>query len=368
VFYPQTTLSTTVPVTEVAWRRGAATGSQTPPGTGKRDRWFRLYPIALGLGGLSGAWRAAIHLGAPAWPAVTLAVLCLGAWLTITLMYVLGGGGHPHAFAADLRHPERGFAAGYIPVIPILLLTNAAARTEGLRILDLGMVALWAIVTAALVAHWITTPRERHAIHPGFSLPVVAGPFIACISLQANRWHSLADGAFAIGVFFWMMFGSLIIGRLMTEQRLSDERFPTLAVLMVPPATASIAWFGLNDNRITTLGTGLAGVLAMMTLIQMFILPEYLRRPFTISAWSFSFPLAATANTVCHWAIAAPHPVGRVLAWSLLVVATAVIGLLGGLTLSKVWRTHIRPAPSRGAVCANASNPKHFASKRFETP
>jgi hypothetical protein len=78
---------------------------------------------------------------------------------------------------------------------------------------------------------------------------------------------------------------------------------------MVPPATASIAWFALNDNRITTVGTGIAGVLAVMTLVQVFILPEYLRRPFTTSTWSFSFPLAATANTVCRWAVAAPQPV-----------------------------------------------------------
>jgi tellurite resistance protein len=103
----------------------------------------------------------------------------------------------------------------------------------------------------------------------------------------------------------------------------------------------------LNDNRITTVGTGLAGVLAMMTLIQVFILPEYLRRPFTISAWSFSFPLASTANTVCHWAVAAPYPGGRVLAWSTLIIATAMIGLLAGLTVRTRWRARSSRIPPR---------------------
>jgi hypothetical protein len=94
----------------------------------------------------------------------------------------------------------------------------------------------------------------------------------------------------------------------------------------------------LNDNRITTVGTGLAGVLAMMTLVQVFILPEYLRRPFTTSTRSFSFPLAATANTVCRWAVAAPQPVE---------------GLRGAFA----------SASSRRAVCADATNssipPRH---------
>jgi tellurite resistance protein len=304
-----------------------------------RDRWLRRYPIALGLGGLSGAWRTAVGLGAPAWPAVSLAALCLGVWTTVTVMYVVKGRGDPRAFIADLRHPEQGFALAYIPVIPLLLLAHVP-RTRDFYVLDLAVVAVWAVATAALVAHWITTPRERHAIHPGFSLPVIGGPFIACISLQANGWHSLAQGTLAVGVFFWMMFGTLIVGRLMTEERLSDTRFPTLAVLMVPPATASIAWFALNDNRITTVGTGLAGVLAMMALTQLFILPEYLRRPFTISAWSFSFPLAATANTVCHFGIAEPLLVVRAFAWSTLFTSTAVIALLVVLTVRTVWRMH----------------------------
>jgi tellurite resistance protein len=325
------------------------------PRTVGRDQWLRLYPIALGLGGLSGGWRTAAGLGAPAWPATSLAALCLGVWTTVTLMYVVKGRGDPRALIADLRDPEQGFALGYIPVIPLLLLAHAP-RARGYYILDLALVALLAIVTAALVAHWITTPRERDAIHPGFSLPVIGGPFIACISLQANGWHSLAQGAFAVGVFFWMMVGTLIVGRLMTEQRLSDARFPTLAVLMVPPATASIAWFALNDNRITALGTGLAGVLTMMAMIQLFILPEYLRRPFAIAAWSFSFPLTSTANTVCHWAVAAPNPVGEPLAWTTLVIATAIIGLLAGLTVWTAWRTHLHPAPWRRAIRADASN------------
>src|SRR5262245_7799710 len=103
-----------------------------------RDRWLRLYPIALGLGGLGGSWRTAVGFGATAWPAVCLALLCFVAWLAVTAMYVLKGCGDPRAFIADLRHPEQGFALGYIPVIPVLLVAQAAPRTSDVRILDLG--------------------------------------------------------------------------------------------------------------------------------------------------------------------------------------------------------------------------------------
>lgn len=325
--------------------------------TAPRRQTLRLYPIALGLGGLGGAWRTAIALGAPAWVAATLSALSLVAWIAVTALYVLNGGGRPRALLADLRHPEQGFALGYIPLIPLLLLTHAP-RTDAFRTLDLGLAAAWAAGTAALVAHWITTPRDRHAIHPGFSLPVVGGPFIACISLQANGWHAVAQGLFTVGIYFGVTFGSLIVGRLMTEQRLTDARFPTLAVLMVPPSTASIAWFGLNDNRSTPLGIGLAGVLAMMALVQLFIVPDYLRRPFTISWWSFSFPLASTANTMGHWAIAAPGPGSRLLTWSALAIATSIIGLLAGLTARMVWRTSRQATVSAATATSSAPTPR----------
>jgi tellurite resistance protein len=255
-----------------------------------------------------------------------------------------------------------------IPLIPLLLLAYAP-RTPGFRILDLGLAAVWAVSTAALVAHLITTPRDRHAIHTRFSLPVVGGPFIACISLQANGWHVLAQGLFTVGVYLAVTFGSLIVSRLMTEQRLTDVRFPTLAVLMVPPATASTAWFGLNDNRITSFGIGLAAVLAMMALIQLFILPDYLRRPFTISWWSFSFPLASVANTVGHWAIAAPVPASQLLTWSTLIIATAIIGLLAVLTVRMVWRTSglILSLPIPGISAAYPVDPRR-AEGRYMAP
>ncbi|QRY46088.1 hypothetical protein JVX93_04175 [Mycolicibacterium boenickei] len=67
--------------------------------------------------------------------------------------------------------------------------------------------AAWVATAAAIVAHWITMLRDRQVIHPGFSLPLVAGPFIASISLQANDWHQLAQGISAIGTYSWMTFG-----------------------------------------------------------------------------------------------------------------------------------------------------------------
>ena len=57
-------------------------------GTVGLDRWLRLYPVALGMGGLGGAWRTAIAYGAPAWPASILVrklSSCLGVGVGVTV-------------------------------------------------------------------------------------------------------------------------------------------------------------------------------------------------------------------------------------------------------------------------------------------
>src|SRR5262249_47675314 len=64
-----------------------------------------------------------------------------------------------------------------------------------------------------------------------------------------------------------------------------------------------------------------------------------LRRRFTISSWSFSFPLASAANTVGHWAIAAPDRASWLLTWATLTIATAMISLFAVLTVRMLSRT-----------------------------
>jgi tellurite resistance protein len=114
----------------------------------------------------------------------------------------------------------------------------------------------------------MTTPRHRHAIHPGFSLPVVGGPLLLVFRCRPTAGIPRA-GPIHGRCLLRGDVRLLIVGRLMTEQRLNDAHFPALAVLMAPPATASTAWFALNDNRITTFGIGPAAVLAMMALMQL---------------------------------------------------------------------------------------------------
>lgn len=68
-----------------------------------------------------------------------------------------------------------------------------------------------------------------------------------------------------------------------------------LAIEVAPPAVAGDAYFGLTGGRIDTLAYLLAGYTVLMVLVQLRLLPLYLRLPFTPVFWSFTFSYAAVA-------------------------------------------------------------------------
>ena len=106
----------------------------------------------------------------------------------------------------DLRHPLFGPLTTYIPVIAVLLVAHyAPSLGEAAQWLTYAAVAALAINAAALVAHWLSAPLDQDAMHPGYFLPVVAGPFIASIGMAGVGDRAAAIAVFGIGIHFWLL-------------------------------------------------------------------------------------------------------------------------------------------------------------------
>lgn len=175
-----------MPAVSAATGKARSSGSALP---------IALFSIPLGLAGLGGVWEAAARcLGVTSAPADLAYAASAVVWATFTGMYVVGAirrdsGG----FSVDLRHPLFGPFTAYIPVIAILLIAHyAPSLGDAAFWLVCAAVVVLAINAAALVAHWLGAPLEQDAMHPGYFLPVVAGPFIASIGLAAVGSRSAA--------------------------------------------------------------------------------------------------------------------------------------------------------------------------------
>jgi tellurite resistance protein len=91
---------------------------------------------------------------------------------------------------------------------------------------------------------------------------------------------------------------------------------------------------------------GLTGVLVIMAPMQLMLLAEYRKLPFTQMFWVFTFPVAATANYSIRWLATTDLPGREIYAWTILSLATAFTLVVAARTVPTV----IAPKSARRAT------------------
>jgi tellurite resistance protein len=254
----------------------------------------------------------------------------------------------------DLRHPRQGPFAAYIPVIGILLTVHyEELAPTAMRSLMLIFVIALALVAAALLRHWIIGDVPFSALHPGYLLPVVAGPFLASIGLTSAGLTTAAWAAFGVGAFFWVAIGTLILSRLITGAPLPVKSQPSVSILMSPPAAAGLAWIIARGSESGLVFDSIIGVLVLMGLLQLFMLRDYVRAPFSLSYWALTFPVCAGANLAIRLLSDNRPSLWRELSVGAVTLSTTVVFAVGVATLARVipWRGAKR-RPGRRSVSA----------------
>lgn len=286
------------------------------------------FSIPLGLTGLAGAWAAAADsLGISVLPAELAFATATIVWAIFTIVYVVRVATEANnSFAAELRHPLSGPLTAYLPIIPILLIAHYQSYLGAVApwLISLAIAAL-AINIAQLLAHWLTEPLDHNSVHPGYFLPTTAGPFIAAIGFSSIGAQRAALAAFGIGVFLGVVVGAVIIGRLMVGGPLPAPFIPVLSVIASPPLTAGVAWFAIQGGAIDSTQMAIAGVTLIMVLVQLMLVPTYLRQPFSTQHWAFTFPLAVSGIVTIRWADELRFDGWDATAWAVLIFTTALI-------------------------------------------
>jgi len=292
--------------------------------------------ISLGIAEVANSWGLAnIHFGTPAFiPEVLFAVS--GLWWLIVMLARAPLTLHRIAqLRQEFSHPADGPLLAYVPVIALLLTIHYGPYigSTAHSTLTLVFVAALALVCARLLSHWMSGELRLEQIHPGYALPVIAGSFIASMALMSAGFESLAFAAAAVGAFYWLSLGTIIFLRLLQGPQLPVPLRPTMAVLVTPPVTAGLAWFSLCDGQIDKMQIGLAGIVVLLLLMQLFVAPTYLRDGFHKGWWAILFPLGAIASYTLRWSISSPNQLADTLAWIALSGATLVLLGLGLATI-----------------------------------
>jgi len=334
-----------------------------PPLASTRRRFRRriapnLFGIAFGLAGLGEAWQGAGPvLGTPGAVPDAIYILAAVVWLVLVAAYAAQG---PRRMLADLRDPVLTPFPSLGAITPMILAAAlaTAAITAG-RILVIIFLAVTIGLGGWLTGQWIAGDLTQDSLHPGYYLPTVAGGLIGADAAAQVHLHTLAEASFAIGIFCWLLVGSLLLNRLFFRPVLPPPLVPTLAIEFAPPVVAGVAYFALNGGTANFAAAALGGYAVLMAVVQLRFVPLYTRLTFSPGFWSFTFSYAAGATDALGWITATKPPGATAYAAVVIALITAWIAAIAARTVVAAARGQLLPpAAARPAQPGTSAPPE----------
>ena len=304
------------------------------------------YSIPFGLVGLARVWHLAGDLfGLPASIGAAFFLVAAVVFLILLASFVAKLVLAPGTIASELKHPVLGPFYSLLPISGMLLAVTFQPYAP-----IASLVVFWVFLLATallggwLTGQWIVAELDIDKFHPGYFLPTVAGGLLGGECAAHFGMIGLGWMSFGVGMICWVVIGSIILNRLFFRPTLPAALIPTLAIEVAPPVVASNTYFLLTGGRVDLFAYILAGYAILMVLVQLRLVPVYLKLPFTPGFWAFTFSYAALAGFALRW-IGIMHPLAApLLGFAVLVAITLFIGGIAVRTLVALGQGKLLPA------------------------
>lgn len=303
------------------------------PESGLAHLPLALFAAPMGIGGLGLAWRAAHPaLGVPAAIGEGLLLLSGLVWVLLAALHVLRALSDPARLVADLHHPIRAAFAGAVGIGLMIMAGGLTPYDIGLaRVVWLVAITLQTLAGLWVVRVMLKAPRDSTTLTPPLLIPLV-GSIVAPVFGVALGYTQLSWMLFGIGGMLWLTLQPMLFGRLASGPALPLKLRPSLAILLAPPAVASLALWQLTGAfgpaPVAMLGYAIAIAAVLASLYR-----DLVAAPFSMAWWSVTFPSAAFVTAIMAYLRQSPADWSGLLIWPLLVGASVIVGIVATRTL-----------------------------------
>ena len=298
-----------------------------------------LFSMVMGTAGLALAWlKAHAVLGLPVMVGEGLRGAASALFILLLAFYGLKCLRYPQAVRLEMRHPVR---INFFPTVSISLLLLATTYLEAAPAAAFWLwsagATLHLILTLAIFGSWLhhTHYAIQHA-NPAWFIPLVGNIIVPVAGVHLAS-PELSWFFFSIGLVFWIVLLTIVLYRLFFHEPLPVRLAPTLFILLAPPSVGFIAYTLLTDG-VDAFGRILYYTALFLALLLASNAVRFLRLPFFISAWAYSFPLAALTLATLVMNARLPGSVFALLGFGLLAILSFVVAALAVRTLIAVWQ------------------------------
>ncbi|MCF6189323.1 MAG: SLAC1 anion channel family protein [Cocleimonas sp.] len=252
------------------------------------------FSVIMGLSGLSIAWGKAMEVFGIEYHINTVLVgIASVIFVVLILMYLTKIIKYPSSVAAELAHPVK--LSFFLSVsISFLLLSIAYLNINVAVAKPLWMigVALHLSLTLYIISTWMHHEHFKvNHINPAWFIPAV-GNMLVPIAGMVFGYEEISWFFFSIGFMFWVILMTIFFNRVLFHNPMDTHLLPTLFILIAPPAVGFISYMRLNAG-LDNLCHFLYFAALFLTLLLLSQGRRFIRLPFFLSWWAYTFSLAA---------------------------------------------------------------------------
>lgn len=298
------------------------------------------FAVVMGLAGLGIAWhKAEAMLGLPLSVSRFVLPVAIAVFATLGALFVAKVVLYPRAVRAELGHPVKlnFFATVSIGLLLVSIQLGDAAAARWLW--ALGAIAHLGVTLYVMTAWIHQTKFEITHLNPAWFIPVVGNILVPVAGVKYAP-AEISWFFFSVGLVFWIVLFTIVMYRLFFHAPLPLRLTPTLFILIAPPAVGFVAYANLTGG-LDGFGRVLYYTALFLTLLLASNAVRFLRTPFYLSAWAYTFPIAAITIATFVMGERTGAAAFEWIAVALLAVLTLVVAALAARTVLAVARREI---------------------------
>lgn len=226
----------------------------------------------------------------------TILMFLIVSWLYITKLFL-----NFREVKVDFYHPVK---SNFFPWIGKILMIFAIALLSVSPDIALWLrvsgVIVQSIFSILLFRRWMLHEMDIKEMNPLWFLPVVGNILVPVAGV--HLWYEeISWFFFVIGMAMRITFFIIIMNRIIFHPALPQKLFPTLIILIAPPAVASLSYTVLNGGEVDQFGKSLYYFALFLFVIVLSKVTIFAKLKFFMSRWAYSFPLAVLATSTLLW-------------------------------------------------------------------
>ncbi len=283
--------------------------------------------------GLASAWKQS---GLSIFISNAFACFAIVVFAVVSVSYLIKFLKHRDNVMLEFKHPITMSFFGMISISTVFLGVTIAPQLPNLaRLIWIVGTIMHSMLFLYILGQWLfhKTMSIEH-ITPACFIPVV-GLVIVPVYGAAHGFVALSWLFWSVGLMLWMVLFIFVFYRLMFVSSLPTLLLPNMFILLAPPSVIYVDYTMLTGGGTDVFSNAIYSFAMFIAILLLSQIKQF-KLPFSMSFWSFNFPIVAFSMATMHMGKTIENTALLCAGYTILCFVTILTGFIFFLTVKNV--------------------------------